>query len=144
MILVDADLLLYSCNSSSLEHSRARVWLEQLFAEQTPVALAWMTVHAVIRISTNPRLFPSPYSVQEAAAIVSNWLQQPALRILEPGERHWDILKDLLSKSNARGEMVTDAVLAAIAIEHGATLCTADYGFQRFPGLKVIYPLERS
>jgi toxin-antitoxin system PIN domain toxin len=86
-------------------------------------------------------VFERPLSTAEAEAAISSWLVQPAAGILEPGERHWEILRDLVRDGQATGPLVMDAVLAAIAIEHGATLCTTDRDFSRFPGLKWTNPL---
>jgi toxin-antitoxin system PIN domain toxin len=86
-------------------------------------------------------LFERPLSTTEAEAAISSWLAQPAAGILDPGERHWDILRGLVRDGQASGPLVMDAVLAAIALEHGATVCTTDRDFSRFPGLKSTNPL---
>lgn len=141
MILVDANLLLYAYHPASDHHERCRVWLEDMLSGGEPVRLAWATVLAFIRIGTSPRVFESPLTVDEAAAVVSGWLAQPCVAILEPGERHWEILCGLLSAGQVRGSLVMDAHLAALALEHGATLHTNDRDFARFPGLRVASPL---
>jgi hypothetical protein len=142
MILVDANLLLYAYNSSSEHHHPARRWWEAALSKpRQPVALAWVTILAFLRISTNPRAFPSPYSPAEAASFVSEWLAVPTVGVLNPGERHWQILSELLPAAQVRGALVTDAHLAALAIEHGAVLCTTDRDFTRFTGLKTANPL---
>ncbi len=142
MILVDANLLLYAYHPASDEHARCRAWLEDALSGHEPVRLAWVTLLAFIRISTSPRVFETPLAVDEATAIVSAWLAQPCVGILEPGERHWEILCDLLSAGQVRGSLVTDAHLAALALEHGATLHTNDRDFARFPGLRLATPLQ--
>jgi toxin-antitoxin system PIN domain toxin len=141
MILVDANLLLHAYNPRSLEHDRSRAWLEEVFSGTSLVRLAWVTVWAFIRIATSPRVFEHPLTIGEAAAIVSAWLAQPAVGILEPGEGHWPILQRLLAEGQAAGALAMDAALAAIAIEHGATLCSTDRDFSRFPGLSWSNPL---
>ena len=141
MILIDANLLLHAYNSSSDHHQAARRWLEVAFSQPEPVRLAWVTVLAFLRIGTNPRAFEYPLSTAEASAIVSEWLEQPAVAILDPGERHWTILSGLLRTAQACGALVMDAHLAALAIEHGATLCTSDRDFTRFSGLRISNPL---
>jgi toxin-antitoxin system PIN domain toxin len=98
---------------------------------------------AFIRIATNPRVFEQPLSVSEAEAIVSSWLARPNAGILEPGERHWEVLRGLMHDGQTLGALVMDAVLAAIALEHGATLYSTDRDFSRFPGLKCVNPLAR-
>lgn len=142
MILVDANLLLFAYNPSFDRHPRARAWLEAVLSNHDPVCLAWATILAFLRISTNPRAFEHPLSMKEAVPIVSAWLERPMVTILEPGERHWAILTDLLSQTQVRGPAVMDAHLAALAIEHGAVLCTSDRDFVRFPRLRMLNPLE--
>jgi toxin-antitoxin system PIN domain toxin len=93
-------------------------------------------------IATSRRVFKNPLSSSEAQEAISSWLAQPAAGILDPGERHWDILRELMRDGQTVGPLVMDAVLAAIAIEHGATICTTDRDFSRFPGLKWTNPLE--
>ena len=92
-------------------------------------ALRWLTLWAFLRISTNPRVFERPLTIAEAEAMVASWLSQPPVGILEPGDRHWDILRGLVREGQAAGPLIMDAVLAAIAIEHGANLHTSDRDF---------------
>jgi uncharacterized protein len=141
MILVDANLLLYAYNSSFPRHEAARVWFERALAGSELVGLPWLSVLAFLRISTNPRAFPAPLAIDEASRIVSQWFEHSGVRRVDAGESHWTILNGLLSDSQASGPLVTDAHLAALAIEHGALLCTADRDFRRFDGLRVEYPL---
>ena len=86
-------------------------------------------------------LVAAAMTIAEAEATVASWLSQPAVGILEPGDRHWDILRSLVREGQTAGRLVMDAVLAAIAIEHGATLYTSDRDFSRFPDLKWKNPL---
>lgn len=142
MILIDANLLLYAHSSSSPHHQRARVWLEQVLSKPEPVRLSWMTILAFLRIGTDPRAYREPLSITEALGFVSGWIAQPAVEVLEPGDRHLSILNALLPASQARGPLVMDGHLAALAIEHGAVLHTTDKDFARFEGLRVVNPLE--
>jgi hypothetical protein len=105
------------------------------------VGLSWATILAFLRISTTTGIFERPFSGTEAAAIVSGWLEPPVVAILNPGERHWEILCELMTKGQAHGPLIMDAHLAALAIEHGATLATTDRDFSRFPGLRIVNPL---
>jgi hypothetical protein len=98
---------------------------------------------AFLRVGTNPRIRKDAFTVEEAAAIVAGWLARPTITLLNPGERHWEILRDMMTKGQARGPLVTDAHLAALAIEHGAILATSDRDFARFPGLKFFNPLDK-
>ncbi len=141
MILVDANLLLYAYNSTSRFHEDARIWLENMLSKPEPVGLAWQTILAFLRIGTSLRVFDQPYTVEEAVAIVSSWLQRPAVVVLDPGQGHWAILEGLCKEAQARGPLMMDAHLAALAIEHGAVMVTTDRDFLRFPGLEVHNPL---
>jgi toxin-antitoxin system PIN domain toxin len=141
MTLIDASLLLYAYDPRAAQHEAARVWLEATLDGSPLVRFAWLTLWAFLRISTSPRVFEHPLSVAEAERAVSSWLAQPAAGILDPGERHWEILRDLTRGGQAAGPLVMDAALAAIAIEHGATLCTTDRDFARFPRLAWMNPL---
>ena len=141
MILIDANLLLYAYDPRAANHDASRAWLEATLAGSSLVRFAWLTLWAFLRISTNPRVFEHPLSIGEAERAVSSWLAQPAAGILEPGERHWEILRGLTRSGQTPGPLVMDAALAAIAIEHGATLCTTDRDFARFPGLRWTNPL---
>ena len=141
MILVDANLLLYAYHPKAEQHEKSRRWLEAVLSGTDVVGFAWLTLWAFIRISTNPRVFENPLSASEAADAVSSWLDQPVSTILQPGERHWDILRAVARDGQAVGPLFMDAVLAAIAMEHGATLCTTDRDFARLPGLKWTNPL---
>ena len=141
MILIDANLLLYAYQPRAAQHAPSRRWLESVLSGSQLVRFAWVTVWGFIRIATNPRVFERPLVVSEAEAIVSSWLAQPNAGILEPGERHWEILCSLMNDGQTSGALVMDAVLAAIALEHGATLYSTDRDFSRFAGLKCINPL---
>jgi toxin-antitoxin system PIN domain toxin len=144
LILVDANLLLYAYHPKASQHDTSRAWLEEALSGSQLVRLAWLTVWAFLRISTNRRVFERPLSVSEAEAAVSSWLAQPTVGILDPGERHWEILRGLMRDGQTTGPLVMDAVLAALAIEHGATLHTTDQDFSRFPGLRWTNPLLTS
>ncbi len=141
MILIDANLLIYAYNSEAPLHQRAKAWLEAVLSRSAPVGLPWNVMLAFLRITTHGKIFPEPLSPAAAEAIVDAWLERPCVAILEPGPQHWTILRQLLSEGQIRGPRVMDAHLAAVAIEHGATLCTTDRDFSRFPGLSWRNPL---
>src|SRR5437773_9312039 len=136
MILTDANLLLYAYNADAAEHKAARLWLEEQLSAPSVFCFCWQTLTAFIRITTNPRAFPHPLAAKDAAVIVTSWLEQPQSVILNPGERHWTIFRDLLTVGQATGPLVMDAHMAALAIEHGARLATTDRDFSRFPTLR--------
>ena len=142
MILVDANILLYAYDAGSQHHERCRAWVSDAFSGPTPVRLAWASILAFVRIGTNSRIFERPFTVQQASAIVSTWFDAPAVGILEPGERYWEILRAVLDEAQVTGPLVTDAGLAALALEHGARLCTTDRDFRRFPTVRVVNPTE--
>ncbi len=142
MILLDANLLLHAYFPRSEHHERARSWLEGTLSGPGPVFLWWVTILAFLRISTNPKVFERPLTMAEAASIVSSWLALPTVSILEPGERYWEILRELAHTVQVSGPLVMDAALAALALEHGLPLYTTDRDFSRFPGLRPINPLD--
>ena len=144
MIVLDTNILLYAYNPSFAQHEAARTWLEQTLGHPSPVGLPWSTIMAFLRISTNPRAFPRPLTPGEAVDIVAGWLAHPTVLIIQPGERHWEILQGVLLAAQARGPQVMDAHLAALTIEHGAVLCTTDRSFRLFAGLRTRNPLEGS
>jgi uncharacterized protein len=141
VILVDANLLLYAYHTRAEQHEKSRAWLQAVLSGSDLVRFAWLTLWAFLRISTSHRVFDRPLSTSEAEAAISSWLAQPVAGILEPGERHWEILRGIVRVGQTTGPLVMDAVLAAIAIEHGATICTTDRDFSRFSGLKWRNPL---
>jgi hypothetical protein len=140
--LLDASTLLHAYDPDFRDHERSRSWLERAFSESGRIGLAWIALLAFLRIGTNPRAFRRPFSIAEASDIVSEWLDRTNTTVLEPGERHWAILSGLLAAAQARADLVTDAHIAALALEHGAVLCTDDRDFARFPGLRLENPLE--
>lgn len=144
MILVDANVLLHAYHPRSGAHDSCRAWFEAALSESEPVGLAWLTLWAFIRIGTNPRAFQRPLSVSEATSIVSELLTISCVILLEPGERYWPILSQLLAEGQVSGPLVSDAALAALALEHGAAVCTTDRDFTRFAGLRLVDPRDRS
>ncbi|MGD0835446.1 MAG: type II toxin-antitoxin system VapC family toxin [Polyangia bacterium] len=141
MNLLDANILLYAYDRSYRQHDRARRWLEDALTGSVPVAFCWPTILAFLRISTNPRAVSRPLETSTAYRIVDGWLAVPMATLLLPTDRHWEILEKMLVAGQARGPLISDAHLAALAMEHGATLVTNDRDFARFAGLRVEYPL---
>lgn len=142
MILVDANILLYAEDALHPDNERARLWWDETLSGADPVCLCWTVLAAYVRIGTNRRVFETPLSVAEAASRIDSWLDQPCTRIVRPTERHWGVFRALLMDGNAVANLVTDAHIAALAIEHGCRLATADADFSRFPGLKWFNPLR--
>jgi toxin-antitoxin system PIN domain toxin len=141
MILVDANVLLYAYDAASARHGVAKAWWEECLSGPDPVRLAWTTIVAFLRIGTHHRVFSRPLAMDEACHHVASWLERPMVGVLEPGARHWEILQRLLVSAQAAGNLVTDAHLAALAIEHGAELRSTDVDFARFEGLSWKDPL---
>jgi toxin-antitoxin system PIN domain toxin len=141
VIVPDVNLLIYAVNQDAPHHQRARTWLEQTLSGSETVGLPWLALVAFLRLTTHPRIFETPLETSVALALVNSWLAQPCAQPLNPGERHWLILSQLLRQSGAAGNLTNDAHLAAIAIEHHATLHSADNDFRRFPELKFHNPL---
>jgi len=141
VIVLDANILLYAYDSDSDRHARARAWVEQTFSGACPVGLPWQTVTAFVRIVTNPRLSGKRFTPADVIEIVDQWVNQPNLRLLAPGDHHWSFLRQMILDGQARGPLVTDAQLAAITIEYGGVLHTTDRDFSRFPGLRWKNPI---
>jgi uncharacterized protein len=141
VILVDANLLVYAHVRSFPQHARARDWLDDQLSRGAPVGLPWATLLAFLRLVTNPRVFQQPEPVAEAWRQVGAWLGVGAVWIPQETNRHGEILGALLVATGAQANLVPDAHLAALAIEHGLLLCSADGDFARFPNLRWRNPL---
>jgi toxin-antitoxin system PIN domain toxin len=141
MKLVDANLLLYAVNSAEPMHLQSRKWLERNLSEAEPFAFDWTVLLAFLRISTRAGIFPRPLKVQQAFEMIASWLDQPCAVVISPTDRHAAILRDLILPIGTGGNVTSDAHLAALAMEHGATLFSADTDFSRFPGLSWVNPV---
>lgn len=142
MILPDVNLLIHAYNRDSPIHAGAREWWEARMNEPAPVGLAWVAVLGFLRISTHRAILEHPLPVATACDHARSWLAQPQVTVLQPGERHAEILFDLLGELGTAGNLTTDAHLAAIAIEYQAILHTTDADFARFSGLRWRNPLS--
>lgn len=142
MILVDANLLIYAVMPDAPQHAAARRWLETRLNDTPRVGLPWPVLLAFLRIVTNPRVFRRTASMRDAWALIHAWLALPQVWIPQPADSHAEILGGLLERVPG-ANLVADAHLAAIAIEHGLTLCSTDGDFARFPGLRWENPLAR-
>jgi len=142
VILVDVNLLVYAYAERFTQHEAARTWLDTMLSGSAPVGLPWHSLLGFTRIVTNPRILPAPQTVSAAWTQVGNWLDCDTVWIPEPTSRHRDVLGGLLRESGITAKLVPDAHLAALAIEHGLTLCSADGDFARFAGLRWINPLS--
>lgn len=142
MKLLDANLLLYATDERSPRHPAARSWLDSLLSSDEPIAFAWTVVLAFVRLSTNPRIFDQPLSPGRAFEVVEGWVSHPSAVIVHPGDRHLALVRQLLQPLGTAGNLVADAHLAALAIEHGAELNSCDVDFSRFSGLRWVNPLD--
>jgi len=141
MIVLDANLLLYAYDSTSGRHKKARKWLEEVLSEGESVGLPWQSASAFLRIVTNSRLPGVRLTLEQALAIVDQWIEQPNVRLLSPGDGSWHLFRQMILDGQARGPLITDAQLAALTIEYGGVLHTTDRDFARFPGLRWTDPL---
>ena len=144
MIFPDANLLLYAEDTCSAHHEKAREWWDGCLSGEESVNLCWPVLNAYLRIATNPRLQESPLLMYEAIQRVESWLEQPCVRLVGPTDVHWEIFQTQIHEASATGNLVTDAHLAAQAMEHASVLYSTDRDFARFPNLKWVNPLEKS
>jgi toxin-antitoxin system PIN domain toxin len=141
VILVDANLLVYAANQSAPEHDAARSWLDERLGGTARVGLPWPSLLAFVRLVSNPAILRHPVTPGDAWRQVRDWLSCEVAWLPLPGDRHRELLGELLALPFVTSRLVPDAHLAALAIEHGLTLCTTDGDFARFPRLKWENPL---
>jgi hypothetical protein len=139
--LPDLNLLLYALDTESKAHEPASAWLEEVLSGTEVVGFAWVVLLGFLRISTNPRIYDEPLTVTDAFDVVDGWLAQPVATLVEPTGRHATVLRELLEPLGTGGNLVSDAHLAALAIEHGAELYSRDNDFARFSGVRWVDPL---
>jgi toxin-antitoxin system PIN domain toxin len=132
VVIVDANVLLYAVDSASTHHERARSWLDGSLAGAEAVGFAWIALLAFIRVGTSPSIFPNPMTADQATGQAEAWLGAPAAVAVHPTSRHVGLLRALLRESGTAGNLVTDAHLAALAIENGADVVSFDRDFGRF------------
>lgn len=142
MKLPDVNLFLYAADSTSPRHEVARAWVQETLSGAETVALAWTVLLAFLRLSTNPAVFERPLRTDQALDLIDGWLERPCVTVVDPTERHAAVLRELLDAVGTAGNLTSDAHLAALAIEHGALLCSCDADFSRFPGLRWVDPLR--
>jgi hypothetical protein len=143
VILVDANLLIYAVNRDLPQHDAARTWWEVTISGSESIGIPWVSLLAFLRVCTNRRVFDTPLPPDAAIRYVDEWLRQPPVKPVSPGTVHWSILADLLTRSGMAGNLTTDAHIAALAMEHGYTVYSADNDFKRFTGVRHVNPLAR-
>ena len=135
-------MLVYAARRDASDHERYRAWLEECLASDEPFGVASIVLSGFVRVVTHPRIFESPSSVPIALSFVDAIRDAPNAVPIEPGPRHWDLFERLCLDGGAKGNLVADAYLAALAIESGCEWITTDRDFARFPGLRWRHPLE--
>ena len=140
-MIVDANILIYSVDESAASHDAAKSWLTDALNGSVLVGLPWPSILAFLRISTHPRLTRHPLTGDEAWVIVDGWLSAPTAWIPEPTARHAEVLGHLVRSHGVTGNLIPDAHLAALAVEHGVSLCSTDTDFARFPEVRWLNPL---
>jgi toxin-antitoxin system PIN domain toxin len=141
-VIVDANVLLYAIDETSEFHRPAKMWLEGVFNGPSRVGLPWPTLTAFLRISTHRRATRNPLTAREAWTFISDWLDASAAWIPLPGPRHAELFRRLTVDGSLQGNLVSDAHLAALALEHGVGICSADSDFARFSELDWVNPLR--
>jgi hypothetical protein len=141
MMLVDANILLYAVDEKSRAHAAAREWLETALNGSRRVGLPWQSLSAFVRIVTHPRAVPTPLSSSDAWSFVDDWLDAPAAWVPAPGRGYRDLFGRLVRDLDLRGNLVGDAALAALALEHGLAVVSADSDFARFRDVRWLNPI---
>lgn len=137
MKLPDTNVLLHAVNRQAPRHAVALQWLQAAFAAPAGVGLAWAALLGFVRLATRSGIYAQPLQAQQALQVLNHWLAQPGARVLTPGPGHAALLGRLLLGAGTAGNLVGDAHLAALALEHGAEVGTFDRDFARFAGLRV-------
>jgi uncharacterized protein len=141
VIVVDANLLIYSYDINSADHRKSVAWLEKIFSGRESIGLPWSCICAFVRVVTSRRLPGRRVPLESALEVVEEWLQLPNVQVLVPGDRHWFVFRRMVIDGQAPGPLVSDAEVAALTIEYGGVLHTSDRDFARFPGLRWVNPL---
>lgn len=143
MRLPDVNVLLYAFRDAAPDHASYRSWLESAISAEEPLGVSDLVLSSFVRIATHPRVFDPPATVDEALAFAGAVRSAPNAVAIAPGSRHWSLFEQLCRSGGARGNLVADAYLAALAVESGSELVTTDRDFARFPGVRWRHPLEQ-
>lgn len=144
MKIVDANVLVYAVDETAGNHKAAKQWIESALDGDDGVGFPWVVLLAFVRLTTNGRIFANPLTPEQATNTVATWLAQPAAFVVEPTERHLEVLARLLHAAGSGGNLVTDAHIAALAHEHGAEVVSFDSDFKRFAGIRWTSPMSGS
>ena len=142
VILIDVNILVYAKRLDSVNHSKFQAWLEEVLGSEAIIGSSELVLSSVLRILTHPQIFREPTHLDEALEYVGYLREHPACVPVAPGARHWEIFTRLCKVAGAKGNLISDAYFAALAIESGAEWITADRDYARFPGLRWRHPLN--
>lgn len=142
MKLVDANVLLYAVNEDAPQHETAHSWLDGALRKREAIGFAWIVLLAFLRLTTRPSFFPRPLTLDEAAGVVEGWLDAPPAVVVDPTARHLSLLRGLLGGVGTAANLVNDAHLATLALEHGAEIVSFDRDFERFDGVRWRSPVS--
>lgn len=140
MKMPDANVLIYALDDTSMRHAGAKAWLDEVLSGSEEVGFAWAVLLAVLRLTTKANVFARPLRAAEAFDIIDGWLAQPHAMIVHPTGRHVALMRGFLLEAGTAGNLTTDAHIAALSIEYGATVATYDADFSRFKGVSAIIP----
>ena len=141
MIIVDVNVLIFAFNEDAPQHEKAREWLERALSGSEALGFPWAVIHGFLRITTMTPAVRPPFRIEHALGIIDECFSSAAVTLVEPGPRYWPIFRKLLLDRDIHGKLVSDAHIAALAIEHDASVCSTDRDFGKFPNLRVINPL---
>jgi len=144
VILIDANLLIYAVDADSPHHRQASRWLEDVLSGTTRVGIPWIVLLAFLRITTREGILVRTLTPDAAIAYLDSWLEQPNVELVGPGPGNWAVFRSLVLASGTAGNLTSDAHLAALGIERGATVCSTDHDFKRFLGLQHTNPIAES
>lgn len=142
LAVVDANLLIYAFNPRDKDHSAAKAWMEEVLSGEDVLAIPMLSITALLRISTHPSLDNVPQRMEEVLSFIDQLTAMPNVQVLHTGTGHWEELKRVINESGVNGPTVTDAQFAALTLQYGATLYSADKHFRRFPRLRWVNPLQ--
>jgi len=142
LILLDVNVLLYAYDSTSPFYPRLSAWIEELLSGPEEIALPWVTIWAFVRVRTNPVMVQNPATLVDSFELIRTWLGTEGVRLVHPGPKHLEILEHLVLEYGIRGAKLSDAVIAALALEYGAAVASTDHDFSRFEEIRWINPLK--
>jgi hypothetical protein len=140
--VLDLNVLVYATDAASAHHPTAKPWLDAAISSSETIGIPTLVAVGYLRITTNPRVMNAPLDADRAMQILSGWFSRPNVTSPAPTDRHYALMSQILAKVGTAGNLVTDAHLAALSIEHGAELCSYDHDFGRFAGVVWVNPLD--